>query len=229
MCIPAKKQGPFTLPEGFTVTAHAGAFGTPDNSAESVRRALDEGVDIIEMDVTFRPSGTPVIIHSGAPAETEGIPLDEILAMAAESKTVRLNLDLKSVANLSAVDSLLQKYGLSGRAFYTGVGADWAPAVKANSAVPYYLNCPASRAEKTDPAAAAALAEKISALGAIGLNVHYGDASALTVRAVHAAGLLASLWTANTKSAMLRCLAMAPDNITTRKPDELYRILSENR
>ena len=48
-----------------TVTAHSGAFDTPDNSLEYIRRVLDAGCGILEMDVTFRPDGTPVLIDFG--------------------------------------------------------------------------------------------------------------------------------------------------------------------
>ena len=49
-----------------TITAHSGAFGTPDNSLEYVKKVLEEHCEIFEIDVTFRPDGTPVVIHSGA-------------------------------------------------------------------------------------------------------------------------------------------------------------------
>ena len=36
-----------------------------------------------------------------------------------------------------------------------------------------------------------------------------------------------SLWTANTKKAMRRCIALGADNITTRRPDVLRPMLNE--
>ncbi len=38
-------------------------------------------------------------------------------------------------------------------------------------------------------------------------------------------GLLVSVWTANSPAAMRRCIALAPDNITTRHPDMLREML----
>ena len=210
---------------GLTVTAHSGAFDTPDNSLAYIKKALAENCDILEMDVTFRPSGAPVIVHDGSPKETEGVPLEEALALIKAHPCAKMNLDLKSVANLPAVDALLAAHGLTDRAFYTGVGTDWAAAVRKGSAVPYYLNAQAARAEKKDPAGADAFCKRVKALGAIGLNTHYDDMSAVIAAAAHNNGLLVSLWTANNESAMRKCLAMGADNITTRHPDVLRALL----
>ncbi len=210
----------------FTVTAHSGAFGTPDNSLEYVRKAIAEKCEILEIDVAFRPSGLPVIIHSGAPGETEGVPLEDALKLIAADPAIRMNLDLKSVANLPALDALLTHYGLLARAFYTGVGESWVETVRRDSAVPYYLNTFIGCADKRSPARADKLAKKLLALGAAGLNVYYGDASPTVVNAMHANALPVSLWTANTRAAMRRCLRLGADNITTRRPD-LMKIITE--
>ena len=217
------------LPEGFTVTAHSGAFDTPDNSLAFIQRALEGPCDILEMDVTFRPSGAPVLIHSGAPKETEGIPLEDALRLIAGHPALRMNLDLKSTGNLPAVDALLARFGLTQRAFYTGVGESWVPAVREHSAIPYYVNTDFSYALKRSPKGADAVAKKICALGAIGLNCHYNDVSPTVVRAMHENGLLVSLWTANTPRAMRRCLILRPDNITTRHPDKLYDMMRKTK
>ena len=222
-----KKQAAETvLPAGFTVTAHSGAFGTPDNSLAFVEKVIAENCDIIEMDVSFRPDGLPVIIHSGAPKEDEGIPLAEAFARIAEHPSLRMNLDLKSTVNLPAVDALLKEYGLFDRAFYTGVGEDWVPAVRQNSAVPYYINLPFACAMRRSKKAADAAAKRIRDAGALGLNTHYDDVSPTVVRAMRENGLLVSLWTANTPRAMRKCIVLCPDNITTRHPDKLIAMLN---
>ena len=82
------------LPSDFTITCHAGALSTKANTVDSVRTAVKWGAQIVEFDVTFRPSGLPVIIHSGSPSESEGELLSEALAAVAESNTCRINLDL---------------------------------------------------------------------------------------------------------------------------------------
>ena len=190
-----------------------------------MEKVVAENCDIIEMDVTFRPSGRPVMIHSGAPKEDEGVPLEEAFRRIAAHPEIKMNLDLKSTANLPAVDALLQKYGLFDRAFYTGVGEDWAAAVKSGSAVPYYINLPLSPVAKRSKKAADAAARRIKDLGALGLNNHYNDVSPTVVRAMRENGLLVSLWTANTPAGMRKCIALRPDNITTRHPNKLRDML----
>lgn len=118
------------LPSDFTITCHAGALGTKANTVDSVRTAVKWGAQIVEFDVTFRPSGLPVIIHSGSPSESEGELLSEALAAVAESDTCRINLDIKSTSNLPEVDRLVAEAGLTDRVFYTGVGEEWVETVR---------------------------------------------------------------------------------------------------
>ena len=201
-----------------TVTLHAGALNTPDNTVESVKAAIDYGAELLEIDVSFRPDGTPVMIHKGNPTADEGVLLEEGIEVLATSKTCMVNLDLKSTSNLPAVDALIEKYDLCGRAFYTGVGSDWVETVKANSKLPYYLNYFASPADLRNPESAA---KKAVDAGAIGMNCNYHFANKKFVDCMRKNGLLVSLWTVNTKFAAFRVRRMDPDNTTTRNPGVL--------
>ncbi len=202
-----------------TITAHSGAFDTPDNSLEFVRTALAKGCEIFEIDVTFRPDGTPVLIHSGSPKATEGILLRDALALVAADPAVRMNLDLKSVKNLPAVDELLDRYGLTDRAFFTGVSADWTQTVRKNSRIPYYLNASVNPWKRSSEKTLTALADKIVALGAVGLNTHYDNCRPVTVKLFHEKGLPVSVWTVNDAKTAAKYAAMGVDNITSRHPD----------
>ncbi len=202
-----------------TVTAHSGAFDTPDNSIEFVKKVLAEGCEIFEIDVTFRPDGTPVIIHSGSPKASEGILLRDVFSLVAADPAIRMNLDLKSVKNLPAVDELLDRYSLTDRAFYTGVGADWAQTVRENSRVPYYLNADVAIWKRSSEKALAALADKVAALGAVGVNTHYDNCRPAMVKAFHDKGMPVSVWTVNDAKNAAKYAAMGVDNITSRKPD----------
>ena len=48
------KEQKLSLPHGFTVTAHTGCDGSPDNSIESIQRAIFSDVPVIENDLTLR-------------------------------------------------------------------------------------------------------------------------------------------------------------------------------
>lgn len=205
-------------PYSFTVTYHTGALETPANSIESINAALDDGAEILEFDVTFRPDGTAVIIHSDSPSQTEGVLLDDALAAVAKSDKCKINLDIKSVANLPEIDRLVIKHGLFERCFYTGVFDYWVDTVKKNSAIPCYLNHKITQDEATDQNAADALAKKALGMGVIGINSDFREATKLFVETMHENSLEVSLWTVNKPKDMVSVANLRPDNITTKKP-----------
>ncbi len=212
------------LPEGFTITCHAGALGTKANTLESIRAAVDWGADVVEFDVSFRPDGTAVIIHNSSPSANQGVLLDDALKIVAGVDKCRINLDIKSTANLPEVDRLVKKHGLFERVFYTGVFEDWVDAVKKSSAIPYYLNHKITEEEAADKKAALEIIKKTNELGAIGINSHYKHATKDFNKTVHENGLLVSLWTVNKIGDMPGVIETQPDNITTKKPNILKLI-----
>lgn len=206
------------LPHGFTLTCHAGALHTAPNSLDSIIKAIEWGAQVVEFDVSFRPDGTPVIIHNSAPSQNQGILLKDALAIVAKHKNCKINLDIKSTANLSAVDVLVKEAGLFDRVFYTGVFADWVETVKSTSSIPYYLNHKITSDETSDPCAAQTVADKAKALGAMGINSNFGGASKMFVDKMRENGLLISLWTVNKAPDMVKVIDLMPDNITTKYP-----------
>lgn len=213
------------LPENFTITCHAGAMLTPANSLYSVKAAAERGADIIEFDVSFRPDGTPVIIHDEKPADNQGVLLEKALEIVSQTRKCQINLDLKSLANIAAVDKLVTAAALNDRVFYTGVFEDWVETVKNNSSIPYYLNYKISEKDATDIKSAQAVADKVEALGAIGINSNFKGASKLLVDTIHKNDLLVSLWTVNEIKDMAKALKLCPDNITTKKPNTLKNLI----
>lgn len=213
------------LPDGFTITCHSGALFTKDNTLHSVRTAVEWGAQVVEFDVTFRPSGNPVIIHAAAPAENEGVLLNDALGIVAESETCKINLDIKSTSNLPAVDELVRLNGLKDRVFYTGVFPDWVETVRSNSSIPYYLNYNVSKKEAADAEAIQKIADIAKKLGAIGINSNFKEANKTFVDIIRQNDLLVSLWTVNKISDMNRVLNLMPDNITTRNPSILKELI----
>lgn len=194
---------------------------TEPNSLESIEVAIKNNAAIIEIDLTFRPDGTPVIIHSDAPAENEGVLFEEAIKVLSNDEC-RVNLDIKSTANLPSVDEIINKYQMMNRVFYTGVFEDWVETVRSNSAIPYYLNYSVN-----ESVCAQALADKAKNLGVIGINSNFNGVTKEFVDSIHRNGLEVSLWTANTEEEMLICAAMNPDNITTKRPDLLNSIINK--
>ena len=217
----------YSLPQSFTVTAHTGCEGMPDNSLDSIKAGVAAGADIVEIDLHFRPDGTPVLKHDKpSAAEADKLPtLDSAFELLA-SMDIRMNVDVKATANLRAVVKLAEKHGVADRIFFTGVNENFVDAVKRDaSSVPYYLNVDVKKSKNTDHAYLNSLVEKVRSCGAVGINMNYKACSPELVSTFRKEGLPVSLWTANSKRTMHRCLCLAPDNITTRKPSELINII----
>lgn len=204
-----------------TVTAHAGAYGTEDNTLASVREIIkhDGEIDVIELDVTFRPDGTPVIIHAGEAKENEGESFDEALRIIAEESKLQINLDLKNFKGewLKNVADLIKKHGLSERAFFTGVEIQDVETVRTFCpGVPYYLNCKICVSSRRN---IDSLIAKIKNAGAVGANMFHGACSKPFAKAAHESGLLLSVWTCNNEKTVAKAKALNADNITSRVPD----------
>lgn len=212
------------LPDGFTVTCHAGSFRTKANSLDSVKTSVEWGADIVEFDVSFRPDGTAVIIHNSAPEMNQGVLLEEALKIVAKDKKCRINLDIKSTANLPEVDRIVKKYDMFDRVFYTGVFEDWTDTVKKTSSIPYYLNHKITSEEASSEECTMMIINKTKEHGAIGINSHYKNATKEFSDTVHKNGLLVSLWTVNKIGDMVKVIEAKPDNITTKKPNILTLI-----
>ncbi len=213
------------LQYGFTVTHHAGAMGQKPNTLEAIGYSIYHGAGCVELDVSFRPDGTPVIIHSTEPGQNQGELLDMALKIIAGSRKCKINLDIKSVANLSAVDDLIYNYNLEERAFYTGVGENWVEKVKAESKIPFYLNHAITKEEAEDLPTGKALVERIKSMGAIGVNSPYTFCSEQLCRMMHRRDLYVSIWTINSIDKTKALLECGVDNITSMKPDKLEKLI----
>lgn len=218
------KAIPLSLPEKFTYTAHTGCVGTPDNSLESFEAAVKNGADVVEFDLNFTDDGSPVLSHD-KPKGNE-ISLDEAFEKLSGYEGLLVNVDVKNTSNLAEVDRLAKKHGISDRIFYTGVTEEFLDAVRNDTPeISYYLNMNVDA--RKDDAYINSLVEKVKESGAVGINFNKKNASKKLVDAFHKNGLLVSVWTANKESDMRRLLALAPDNITTRRPDMMAEIIKE--
>ena len=213
-----------TLHEGFTLTAHTGCEGTEDNSLEAIKKGYESGADIVEFDLNFTADNEAVLSHDKAKGKC--VTLDEAFALVAQLEGLRVNVDCKSVVNLKAVTELAQKHGVSDRFFYTGIFEKDVAAVKAQTPeITYWLNFKVNRLKKNNEKYLLSLAEKVRELGAAGLNISHKRCSKRLVEIFHREGLLVSIWTVNTKKHMLRALELGVDNITTREPSELKKLI----
>ncbi|MDR1735065.1 MAG: glycerophosphodiester phosphodiesterase [Oscillospiraceae bacterium] len=199
-----------------TITAHAGALGTKDNTLESIQTCLDFiGKGNIEVDVRFTPGGTPVLGHDAA---EDGLFLSALFALA-KDYPVKINLDMKEKeGNTAAIVELANAYKLRKRIFFTGIAAGDVTKVCALG-IPYYINVQPTAVPGFRDIEAKRLVKQSMKLGAEGLNLHHRLCTKKLVDWAHDAGQLVSVWTVDEEDAIRRMLALGVDNLTTRRPD----------
>ena len=210
-----------------TITAHAGAYETQDNTLESIRTILShkDEIDVIEVDVTFRDDGTPVIIHAGNAGVDGGESLDEALGLIAKESDLMVNLDLKNFNPdfIPSVVELVNRHGLQKRAFWTGIDAEFMDVVtKCSPTIPRYLNCKLILRHQKDIEAIAAIIEKYDCEGA---NMHFASTSHRLAELLHDRGRKLSLWTCNNEAEVKIAMSYNPDNITSRFPAMVGKIV----
>lgn len=204
-----------------TYTAHTGCMGTKANSVESIEAGYENGASIVEFDLNYDKNGEPVLSHD-APKGGE-VTLDEAFRKVATYENIRVNVDVKDDKYLEKVKPLAEKYGIENRIFFTGIHDGFVEKAK-TTGVDYYLNVKVDAKRKQTEEYLQSLVKKVKDAGAIGINFQYRKATKKLVKAFHENGLLVSIWTVDSKMAMHRIIAFAPDNITTRKPDKLRKI-----
>lgn len=211
---------------GFSVTAHAGALGFQENTISALLKATESGVDIVEMDVSFRPDGTPVIIHKDVPKQNEGVLLIDAFKAVKGTDGLKINLDLKSIENLVAVQEIAKKEGLIERVFFTGVNENWTgPVMTQSPLIPFYLNASTDKKQRNTLEYAQSFADRLIELRCMGLNCNFGEISKTLVDVLHNKGLLVSVWTVDKKADMEKMISLSVDNITTRKPKKLFDLI----
>ena len=198
-----------------TITAHSGCMDYPDNSIEAMAAGIDVGANIVEFDLYYTADGTPVLSHNTPEEGADYVTLAEVFAFLAEQDGILANVDVKSTAHLEKVPVLAEAAGVTDRIFFTGVREEDIPVVREKCPdIPYYLNTDISKDDDFK-----ALAEKTAALGAIGINIYWENASPRMISVFHKRDLDVSVWTVNDPDAMIEMTLMGADNITTRHPD----------
>ena len=92
------------------IVGHRGAKGlAPENTIEGLKKAIEIGVDMIEIDVRVTPSGTPVLFHNRLPSSSAGLTtLEEALKLV--SGKTSLYIEVKSRENIDPIVNVLKKY-----------------------------------------------------------------------------------------------------------------------
>ncbi|MGW1728516.1 glycerophosphodiester phosphodiesterase [Streptomyces sp. NPDC002306] len=217
-----------------TAVAHRGdPYRFRENTTDSLRSALEQGADAVEIDVRLTRDGVPVLLHdetlnrlwghdrplrSLSAQEVRGLTaggvptLAEALAATADS---RVMIDLPGEPDVRAVRrvvDVVRESEAQDRVYYCA-GAAAMLAVRA-----------------TDPAAEIALTwttlapprpALLAAVTPRWLNYRFGLVDRDLAVRVHHGGHLLSVWTPDTRRSMRRLLDLGVDSITTNRVDVL--------
>jgi glycerophosphoryl diester phosphodiesterase len=217
------------------VVAHRGASAyAPENSFEAFDLALEQGADVLELDVRAAGDGQLVLVHdptlerlAGDPRSIAGLTRAAIAALDAVARpasfdafldryagAARLLIDLKDPSpewEARVIDAI-ERHGLHGRVLVQSFDLD--ALLRLHEAAPWQPLAPLVPRE-TPPLDVLAVAAGF----ADGIGPWHGAVDAALVEAVHGAGLAIRPWTVDDPADMRALLALGVDAIVTNAPD----------
>ncbi len=209
------------------VTAHSGAFNTPDNSMEFVEYSLSQNVEAIEVDVRLNNENILVLSHdelSGEGQETLKAVFQKI-----STSSVLVNCDLKESDLEIPVYTLAKEYNILDRLIFSGTVDIGRYMTINDNRTRVFLNIEEyipnlEEKCKKDFAFAAASMEKMCRIckesGIRYININYLLAKPHIIDIARANKMSLSLWTVNNKEDFLKFYNTdGIINITTKKPD----------
>ncbi|MFE1750698.1 glycerophosphodiester phosphodiesterase [Streptomyces anandii] len=217
-----------------TAVAHRGdPYRFRENTIASLRSALDQGADAVEIDVRLTRDGVPVLLHDEtlkrlwghdrplrslsarelAELTRGGVPtLAEALAATDGS---RVMVDLPGGPSPAAVRRIVGVVGDcgAGERVYYCAGAEAMLAVRAAD--------PSAEIALTWTSLAPPRAGLLDAVRPRWLNYRFGLVDGALAARVHRGGHLLSVWTPDTRRSLRRLLDVGVDSVTTNRVDLL--------
>ncbi|GEM_PF-616306 len=212
-----------------TITAHSGAYNTPDNTMEFVHTALALRPDLIEIDVRLRPDGSLAISHDAIESNDEGEDMSLVFEAVARTK-IGINLDIKQSEALPKLYDLLKKYKLTKQVYMTGVhDNEWEKAQRECPGIPYFTDLSPDTLQLDNADYCKQLLSRLKETGSMGINCHFSHANATLARLLQENGFQLSVWTVTEAQDIARILGITPDNITSRRPDRVEQMANQHR
>lgn len=224
------------------IIGHRGAMGHElENTLASVKKAMDLGVDMIEIDVFKIKSGELVVFHDetldrlgGRQGNIEDLNLEEVRAIRLEGghhipqlfevldlidNRVALNIELKGGGTAVPVNGLVEEYvrekgWTPGNIVISSFKWDELRAIRKENEA---LQIAVLIAE--DPLEAIPVAKE---LRAVAINPHFSTLNEGNVAQIHREGLKIFPWTVNEPTDLERMKALGVDGIITNYPERLH-------
>ncbi|WP_155057737.1 glycerophosphodiester phosphodiesterase [Streptomyces blattellae] len=223
--------------QNVTAVAHRGdPYRLRENTLGSLRSALRQGADAVEIDVRLTRDGVPVLLHDAtlkrlwehdrpleslSAAEVRGL-TDGGVPTLAEALSAgdghRIMLDLPGEPSAKAVRrvvGVVRESGAADRVYYCA-GAAAMLAVRAAD--------PAAEIALTWTTLAPARPVLLDAVRPRWLNYRFPLVDRDLAARLHADGYLVSVWTPDTRRSMRRLLDIGVDSITTNRIDALCAV-----
>ncbi|MFE7645033.1 glycerophosphodiester phosphodiesterase [Streptomyces phaeoluteigriseus] len=217
-----------------TAVAHRGdPYRVRENTLDSLRSALDQGADAVEIDVRLTRDGVPVLLHdetlkrlwerdrpllSLSAAEVRGLTEGGVPTLAealAATEGSRVMLDLpgtREVRTARRVVDAVREAGAADRVYYCA-DATAMLAVRAAD--------PSAEIAMTWTSLAPPRPVLLAAVGPRWLNYRFSLVDRDLAARIHRDGRLLSVWTPDTRRAMRRLIDLGADSITTNRIDVL--------
>lgn len=214
----------------FTVTAETGCMETAVNSYVSAKAGINSGAQAISADISFTKDGVPVLASKYADIRDEPVTLESIFKLLADKKEVAMILDLKEATNLPEIENLAQKYELTKRIVYSGVNKNQVSYIQTESPdIPFYLDISPDIHMLSNTDYCLSLVETAYSLGAAGVNCPVRLCSKTLVETAKTLEFKISVYDVEKEADMYRTLDFEVDNITTKNPDLLLKIVKKLR
>ncbi|MCX5292659.1 MULTISPECIES: glycerophosphodiester phosphodiesterase [unclassified Streptomyces] len=220
--------------QNVTAVAHRGdPYRVRENTIASLRSALDQGADAVEVDVRLTKDGVPVLLHDAtlkrlweherplaslSADEVRGLTDGRVPTLAealATADGTRLMLDLPGMRDVRAarrVVDAVREAGASERVYYTADSSAMLAVRAADPSAEIALTCTSLAPPR--PALLAAVKPRW-------LNYRFSLVSRELAARVHHDGYLLSVWTPDTRRSMRRLIDFGVDSITTNRVDVL--------
>lgn len=213
--------------DGFTITAHTGAYNTQMNTLEFVETAVKNNPQVIELDIRKRPDGTLVMSHDIVVTNNDGVKLESAF-MLLQGTDIQINLEIKEMRVLNDLYPLLLNYNLAEQSFLTGIETYNVKSVKESACaqMPYYLNYMPKKTSLFSDSYRQKLIDMLEEAGAVGINCNYKYANSQLSSLLHTKGYKLSVWTIDKERAVKKMLVISPDNITTKNPQMVKDVIN---